>query len=81
MRFFIAILFCVVHAYSIFANNKDFIQNLNIKSMSFVNYYSIKKDTIAFKMPKYKQGKFCDFEDKIQRKKVPLNFNLGNSKY
>jgi hypothetical protein len=49
--------------------------------MSFVNYYSIKKDTIAFKMPKYKQGKFCDFEDKIQRKKVPLNFNLGNSKY
>jgi hypothetical protein len=71
----------VVLANFIFASDKDSIQKLNIKSISFVDYHSIKQDSIAFKMPKYKQGKFCDFEDKIQRKKVPLNFNLGNSKY
>jgi hypothetical protein len=71
----------VVLANFIFASDKDSIQRLNIKSISFVDYHSIKQDSIAFKMPKYKQGKFCDFEDKIQKKKVPLNFNLGNSKY
>jgi hypothetical protein len=39
------------------------------------------KDTVLFKMPKYIQGKFCDFEDKIQKKKIPLDFSLGKTKY
>ncbi len=41
---------------------------------------SMKKNA-SFKMPQYKQGFFCNFEDQLNRKKVPLNFNLGNSKY
>ncbi len=32
-------------------------------------------------LPKHIQGKFCDFEDQIQRKKIPLNFSLGEGKY
>ena len=24
---------------------------------------------------------FCDFEDQLNRKKVPIDFSLGNSKY
>lgn len=40
-----------------------------------------KNDSTSFKTPKYKQGFFCNFEDQLNRKKVPLDFSLGNSKY
>lgn len=39
------------------------------------------KDSSVFKTPKYKQGFFCNFEDQLNRKKVPIDFSLGNSKY
>lgn len=39
------------------------------------------KDSVTFKTPKYKQGFFCDFEDMLHRKRIPVNFSLGNSKY
>lgn len=41
----------------------------------------LKSDTLQFKSPKYKQGFFCNFEDQLNRKKVPIDFSLGNNKY
>jgi hypothetical protein len=43
--------------------------------------HSIKLDSTTYKIPRYKQGVICDFEDQLNRKKIPLNFQLGNSKY
>ncbi|MCB9033381.1 MAG: hypothetical protein H6553_06055 [Chitinophagales bacterium] len=45
------------------------------------NSLVIKNDTMSFKVPQFKQGFFCNFEDNIQKKKIPLNFQLGNQKY
>jgi hypothetical protein len=42
---------------------------------------TFKQDSTFYKTPRYKQGVICDFEDQLNRKKVPLNFQLGNSKY
>ncbi|HND82056.1 MAG TPA: hypothetical protein PKY54_01860 [Chitinophagales bacterium] len=39
------------------------------------------KDSVYYKMPIYKQGFFCTFEDMLNRRKVPVDFSLGNSKY
>lgn len=39
------------------------------------------RDTAQFQIPAYRQGVICNFEDQLSRKKVPLNFQLGNSKY
>jgi hypothetical protein len=39
------------------------------------------KDSAVFSAPKYRQGFFCNFEDRLNRKKVPLDFSLGKSKY
>ena len=39
------------------------------------------QDSTQFKTPKYKQGFFCNFEDQLNRKKVPIDFSLGKSKY
>lgn len=39
------------------------------------------RDTVQYKAPAYRQGVICNFEDQLNRKKVPLNFQLGNSKY
>ncbi len=37
--------------------------------------------TIHMPLLRYKQGVICNFEDQLNRKKVPFNFQLGNSKY
>ncbi len=39
------------------------------------------RDTVQYKTPAYRQGVICNFEDHLNRKKVPINFQLGNSKY
>lgn len=57
-------------------NNK-----LNTQSILLVNTENNKQDSTQFKTPKYKQGFFCNFEDQLNRKKVPIDFSLGNSKY
>ncbi|MCB0507467.1 MAG: hypothetical protein R2739_06760 [Chitinophagales bacterium] len=38
-------------------------------------------DSLKMKIPKYKQGIICDFEDKLNRKKIPLDFSLGKNQY
>lgn len=54
---------------------------LNTQSILFVKTDKLKSDSTQFKTPKYKQGFFCNFEDQLNRKKVPIDFSLGNSKY
>ncbi|MFN8295271.1 MAG: hypothetical protein U0T69_03700 [Chitinophagales bacterium] len=57
------------------------VKKLNTQSFLLVKTDKIKQDSTSFKTPKHKQGIFCDFEDKLNRKKVPIDFSLGNSKY
>ncbi|MDB5228696.1 MAG: hypothetical protein JWN78_2889 [Bacteroidota bacterium] len=40
-----------------------------------------KADSTQFITPKFRQGFFCNFEDQLNRKKVPVDFSLGKSKY
>jgi hypothetical protein len=54
---------------------------LNTQSLLNLKVNKIKSDSTQFETPKYKQGFFCNFEDQLNRKKVPIDFNLGNSKY
>ncbi|MFN8282127.1 MAG: hypothetical protein U0U67_02880 [Chitinophagales bacterium] len=54
---------------------------MNSQSILLVNTNVAKQDSTNFKTPKYKQGFFCNFEDQLNRKKVPIDFSLGNSKY
>mgnify|MGYP000973212943 CR=1 FL=1 len=54
---------------------------LNSQSILLVKTDNIKTDSTQFKIPKYKQGFFCNFEDQLNRKKVPIDFSLGKSKY
>lgn len=54
---------------------------LSSQSILMVKVEKTKSDSTQFKTPKYKQGFFCNFEDNLNRKKVPIDFNLGNSKY
>lgn len=56
-------------------------KSLNTQSILMVKTDNAKQDSSQFKTPKYKQGIFCDFEDQLNRKKVPIDFSLGNSKY
>lgn len=65
-----------------YSNGNDTLKvNNNLFSIKYATIKLEKQDSIFFKMPKYIQGKFCDFEDKIQKKKVPLDFSLGKNKY
>lgn len=57
------------------------VKKMNLQSILMVNTTTEKTDSTSFKTPKYKQGIFCDFEDKLNRKKVPIDFSLGKSKY
>jgi hypothetical protein len=54
---------------------------LNTQSILLVKTDVVKQDSTQFKTPKYKQGIFCNFEDQLNRKKVPIDFSLGKSKY
>jgi hypothetical protein len=54
---------------------------LNTQSILLIKTNNLKTDSTQFKTPKYKQGFFCNFEDQLNRKKVPIDFSLGKSKY
>lgn len=54
---------------------------LSAQSILLVKTNAAKQDSTNFKTPKYKQGFFCNFEDNLNRKKVPIDFSLGKSKY
>lgn len=56
-------------------------KTINTQSMLFVNTDKQQQDSTQFKVPKFKQGFFCNFEDQLNRKKVPIDFSLGKSKY
>ncbi len=55
--------------------------HLNAQSILFADTQKQKQDSAIFKTPVYRQGFFCNFEDQLNRKKVPIDFSLGNSKY
>lgn len=57
------------------------LKALNTQSILLVNPVGNKTDSTQFQIPKYRQGFFCNFEDQLNRKKVPIDFSLGNSKY
>ena len=54
---------------------------MNTQSMLLVKTAKPQTDSIKYTTPKHKQGFFCNFEDQLNRKKVPIDFSLGNSKY
>lgn len=54
---------------------------LNAQRILLADTQKQKQDSATFKTPSYKQGFFCNFEDQLNRKKVPIDFSLGNSKY
>lgn len=54
---------------------------LNTQTLLSVKTENQPADSTQFKTPKYKQGFFCNFEDQLNRKKVPIDFSLGKSKY
>lgn len=79
--FFISIFY-----FSFLVNAQDSIsvkkqKPINTQSILLVKTNPTKQDSSNFKIPKYKQGFFCNFEDNLNRKKVPIDFSLGNSKY
>lgn len=86
MKYQIAFLFtflsiipvCIIAQDSLSVLKKDI---LNTQSLLNLKVNKIKSDSTQFETPKYKQGFFCNFEDQLNRKKVPIDFNLGNSKY
>lgn len=80
----ISILFIFASLFSIQAQDTLNVKKnniLNTQTLLSVNTESQPSDSSQFKTPKYKQGFFCDFEDQMNRKKVPIDFSLGNSKY
>lgn len=76
----LALLF-VIHS----LNAQDTIAVKKLISLNSSNFIYTKipttKDSTTIPIPKHIQGFFCNFEDQLHRKKVPLNFSLGNSKY
>jgi hypothetical protein len=79
--FSIALIFCWIFstAQDTFMVKKKVV--ISAQSILLVKTTPTKQDSINFKTPKYKQGFFCDFEDQLNRKKVPIDFSLGKSKY
>ena len=76
--FFIS-LCCLLCLYKLGSAQDSIPKNTSQIFISKVN--TGKQDSTFYKTPKYKQGVICNFEDQLNRKKVPLNFQLGNSKY
>lgn len=78
-KIFIVLLVCFVSAKAQDSVNT----NKNFIPLSYLKYSNTHdaQDSIKMKIPAYKQGKICDFEDKLNRKKVPIDFSLGKSKY
>ncbi|MBK6274372.1 MAG: hypothetical protein IPF58_06550 [Saprospirales bacterium] len=79
--FSISLIFCWIFstAQDTFAVRKKVV--ISAQSILLVKTTPTKQDSINFKTPKYKQGFFCNFEDQLNRKKVPIDFSLGKSKY
>lgn len=69
----------IVHAQDTLYLKKHEI--ISTQSLLLLKETNNKSDSTQFKTPKYIQGFFCNFEDQLHRKKIPLNFSLGNSKY
>ena len=69
---------------TLFSQDSLFVKKkviLSSQSILLVKVEKTKSDSTQFKTPKYKQGFFCNFEDNLNKKKVPIDFSLGNSKY
>jgi len=78
------IIFCFLLSASLYAQDSLFVkkkETLSTQSFLLAKTNKNKSDSTQFVTPKYKQGFFCNFEDQLNRKKVPIDFSLGNSKY
>ncbi len=80
------VLFFLVSVGVISMNGQDTLVNKKTNVLNTQTLLSVKTapqptDSTQFITPKYKQGFFCNFEDQLNRKKVPLDFSLGKSKY
>ena len=76
----IVLLMSLLFSNFVDAQDSTFIQS-QLKNRVLKNNINYPKDSISFRVPKLKQGIICDFEDKLNRKKIPLNFSVGNFKY
>ncbi len=76
----IFVLFCFIFL-KILAQNSNTSLPLNVQTFMNAPKSIDTKDSVYYKMPIYKQGFFCTFEDMLNRRKVPVDFSLGNSKY
>ncbi len=56
-------------------------KTLNTQSILLAVTQKQKQDSATFKTPSFKQGFFCNFEDQLNRKKIPVDFSLGYNKY
>ncbi len=80
MRFLFLISLKLLVFYTM-AQDSLVVKKMNTQSILLLQTQKLKQDSTSFKTPKHKQGIICDFEDKLNRKKVPIDFSLGNSKY
>ena len=80
MKYFFMIINLFV-LLEILAQDSLSVQKSKILSSQSILLVKTQTDSTQFKTPKYKQGFFCNFEDQMNRKKVPIDFSLGKSKY
>ncbi len=82
MKWLYAILLFICF-YPTFAQDTVAIKNnhLPLKSIAWQPCHPKKEIKSMLKIPKHKQGFFCNFEDQLNRKKIPLDFSLGKNIY
>jgi len=62
--------------FALFALQQQEHQAVKQKSILFQEQKTIYQDSLHCFIPKVTQGFICNFEDRIQRKKIPLDFGL-----
>lgn len=63
------------------AQDSTSLSKNKILSSQSILLVKTKSDSTQFITPKFRQGFFCNFEDQLNRKKIPVDFSLGKSKY
>jgi len=82
MNYLTGLISCFVFTGLLAQENKSVKPDImNAQRFLMLEPVQVKPDSVQFKTPQYKQGFFCNFEDQLNRKKVPIDFSLGNSKY
>jgi hypothetical protein len=63
------------------AQDSTAVNKSKVLSSQSILLVKTKADSTQFKTPKFKQGFFCNFEDRLNKRKVPIDFSLGKNKY